>query len=606
MKNKTGFKLYIEAFIWALKCIFKSCLVSSILRIIIDIIIALIPATSISLISHMVEEAGKAYFKVDNNLIYYVTAYFGIIIAKSFFALLGPVMNLHIKRSLKLVYDKQIISAYNDIDYETMQSEKCQNLFLRIGGNLSDKIFNCFFGGISIAQGIISSLSIFYVLRNLSIIYVLFLIAIAAIQFALTLKFQDSYFETNEKYESLKRKSGYYASVLWNPQYSKEIKLFGSFGYLLNKWLLTDTELENSNYRLSEKSDKIQAINITLSAFLIGALTIGCLISIRKGTLVQGDFVAAVLGFSSLIEFVALNIKGGVEYIKSNAYAYSGYLEFLKLKNAYLTQTLATYPNGIRHTIVFENVWFRYSDSEEYVLRNINLQIEIGKSISIVGRNGCGKTTFANLMMGFLKPTKGKIYYDGIDAQTIPANERMKLFAVVKQNFQKYEMSLHDNISIGLPEKYDCPLEEEYLDTLGITTIASRGENGYDMQLGRIKKGAVNLSEGEWQKVAIARALYSHKDILVMDEPTSALDPNMETELYQFLFEITNQKNKTLFLISHRLGSTKITDMILLLENGLIEEKGTFEELMNRRGKYYEMYTTQADWYKEGKNSEAQ
>ncbi|MBQ8440795.1 MAG: ABC transporter ATP-binding protein, partial [Clostridia bacterium] len=256
------------------------------------------------------------------------------------------------------------------------------------------------------------------------------------------------------------------------------------------------------------------------------------------------------------------------------------------------------------HTIVFEHVSFRYPGMERYVLRDINLTIRGGETVVLVGLNGAGKTTLIKLLTRLYDPTEGRILLDGKDLRDYDVKSLYAMFGIIFQDFGKYAVTVEENIRFGDIHK-QADMEEvklaaeqsaakEYIEAL---------PEGYDTPLMRIfEPNGTELSIGQWQKLAVARAFYADSDILILDEPTASLDPMAEQEIFNQFDRL--RADKTTIFVSHRLSSATVADQIVVLGNGGVLENGTHAELIEQRGAYYELFTTQAKRYVEGESRE--
>jgi ATP-binding cassette subfamily B protein len=222
----------------------------------------------------------------------------------------------------------------------------------------------------------------------------------------------------------------------------------------------------------------------------------------------------------------------------------------------------------------------------------VNLTINKGETIAIVGENGAGKSTLARLITGLYLPTKGEVYIDGEDTKTVAADAIFQNISAVFQRYQRYKMTLRQNISIS-SENSDKNIRDA-MSKADIPTDAGSFSDGEDTMLGR-DFGGVDLSGGQWQRIALARSVISSAPLRILDEPTASLDPISESNIYEE-FEQISRGGTTIF-ISHRLGSTKLAKEIFVIENGTIIEKGTHEELMAANGVYAGMYESQRSWY---------
>ena len=253
--------------------------------------------------------------------------------------------------------------------------------------------------------------------------------------------------------------------------------------------------------------------------------------------------------------------------------------------------------HGAEHTIEFQDVSFRYPGTKKDVLQNISFTIEPGQTLALVGLNGAGKTTLIKLLTRLYDPSAGRILLDGKDLKTYDIKSLYQTFGIIFQDFGKYALSVKENIQLGDIHK------DVSMDTVEYAARQSTaGEyieklpSGYDTPLMRIfEQDGLELSIGQWQKLAISRAFYADSDIMILDEPTASLDPMAEQEIFNQFDRLRN--NKTTVFVSHRLSSATIADQILVIEQGCLIEKGSHRELMAQKGKYYDLFTTQSKRY---------
>lgn len=255
---------------------------------------------------------------------------------------------------------------------------------------------------------------------------------------------------------------------------------------------------------------------------------------------------------------------------------------------------------GRTHEIRFEHVCFRYEGSEEDTIRDLNLTIRPGERLALVGPNGAGKTTLIKLLCGLYRPTSGTVYLDGRDIQSLDQRAVFREFAVVFQDVFAFSFPLADNVSCVDCGREDSERLRESLEKAGLWERVQALPKGAQTFMNKdLDEAGVALSGGEVQKLMLARALYKDAPMVILDEPTAALDPIAESEMYERYNELV--QGRTAVFISHRLSSTRFCDRILFLENGRITEEGTHGELMQRGGAYAELFSIQAQYYREQK-----
>lgn len=387
---------------------------------------------------------------------------------------------------------------------------------------------------------------------------------------------------------------GYYFFQLSDFSYGKEIRLYDSAGMMTRKAEAVNEEitgmwrkLGKGQTRYSWGMDIVNALRDGVSYFYIGLLAITKRITV-------GDFSMCVASASELYQGMRGLTFAWMDIAKRCNYA-NQFLKFLEYPAA--LEKGSREVTGETHTIEFSHVGFRYPRSEQYVLKDINLKISSGEHLSVVGLNGAGKTTFIKLLCRLYDVTEGEILVDGVNIKEYSEEAYRKLFAVVFQDFKLFAFTLRENIAFG--ENADDGKINEVLSLAGFYEDAQKLPEGLDTMLYKsFDEHGTELSGGQQQKTAIARALYRDAPIVILDEPTAALDPVAEYDIYRRFDCLVG--NKTAIYISHRLSSCKFCDRIAVFADNTIKEYGTHDELAGKEnGIYAEMFATQAQYYVE-------
>jgi ATP-binding cassette subfamily B protein len=254
-------------------------------------------------------------------------------------------------------------------------------------------------------------------------------------------------------------------------------------------------------------------------------------------------------------------------------------------------------PKAIRKGFEFQDVSFAYPGQTRLVLSNVSFRLEPTERLALVGENGQGKTTIVKLLTRLYDPTGGRILLDGVDLREYDLEDLWKETGVIFQDFMRYDMTAAENIAIGRIEEQDNIFRVRSAAQKSLAEgVIRKLPKGYEQILGRRFEGGVDLSGGEWQKMALARAYLRDAQLLILDEPTAALDAKSEHEVFQRFAELT--KGKMALLISHRFSTVKMADRILVLENGRIAEQGHHDQLLQNKGRYAEMFELQAASYR--------
>jgi len=254
-------------------------------------------------------------------------------------------------------------------------------------------------------------------------------------------------------------------------------------------------------------------------------------------------------------------------------------------------------PRPIREGFEFRNVSFRYPGSPRLVLNGLNFHLRPGERVALIGENGEGKTTIVKLLTRLYDPVEGQVLLDGIDLREYDLEDLYREIGVIFQDFMRYEMTARENIAVGRIERMnDAELLQQSAEKSMATDVLRKLPAGYEQMLGRRFEGGVDLSGGEWQKVALARAYLRDAQVLILDEPTSALDARSEYEVFKRFAELTT--GKMALFISHRFSTVRMADRIVVLEDGRIAEEGDHDTLTSLGGRYAEMFELQAASYR--------
>ncbi len=315
-----------------------------------------------------------------------------------------------------------------------------------------------------------------------------------------------------------------------------------------------------------------------------------------SGAMTAGEVVAFVMYFTSIHNNI-LYVSDDITSLLSRAPMWQQLFDFLDIPDEKYKGTIPTEKrDDNEYEFEFKHVYFKYPDSEDYVLKDVNLKWRIGEKMALVGKNGCGKSTLVKLLCRLYDPTEGEITLNGIDIKKYKYEEYMALFSVVFQDSKLFSFSLAENVAADM--EYDAELVESCVRKAGLSERLDTMENGIETCLYKdFDDKGVEISGGEMQKLCLARAIYKGSPFIVLDEPTAALDPISEHDIYTKFNGIVG--TRTAIYISHRLSSCRFCDEITVMDNGRIAECGSHDELLGKGGVYKELWTAQAEYYKD-------
>jgi ATP-binding cassette subfamily B protein len=386
---------------------------------------------------------------------------------------------------------------------------------------------------------------------------------------------------------------------------AKEVQMFGLAPWLTERYRVLAQRFYDENKTLSIRRGVVSALLSILGT--IGYYAAYVLILIRA---VRGEITPGTLVFLSASFARGRDTIQGILLSASNVYEQALYLRdlfvFLDMRPTIASPPDARpVPKPIREGFVFENVSFKYPGNDRWALRDVSFSLHPGERVALVGENGAGKTTLTKLLARLYEPTEGRILLDGVDLREYDLADLRHAIGVIFQDFVRYDMRFDENIGVGEIESVRDALDRnngvpESIQIAATNSLAAsllpRFEKGYQQMLGRRFEEGVDLSGGEWQKIALARAYLRDAQVLILDEPTAALDARAEYEVFLRFSELV--AGRMAILISHRFSTVRMADRIIVLEQGSVMEQGTHEELLERRGLYEELFRMQAAGYR--------
>ena len=454
---------------------------------------------------------------------------------------------------------------------------------------------------LNVISSIISLISFIVILIGVSplapLIIFIFSIPGAVINFI----YRSKYFKYVVGRSTDRRKLNYFSNLVVNKDLAKEVRIFDLSDFLIVKYNNVFDGYFKGMQKLFVHEGLWHVLVSFCSTAVSGALFVYIAYGVANGQFEIGDY-SLYTGALNSITTSAASLIATTATIYEGTLFIDNLITFLKEKK----NIKALSGDGIKvnrntdHTIKFDNVSFSYPDSDKLVIKNMSFEIKPKETVVIVGLNGAGKTTLVKLLTRLYDPTSGTIYLDGKDIREYNVKDLYDTFGIIFQDFGKYALTVTDNIAFGDIEK---PID---IDKIKLSAKKSNAEDfienlpkKYDTYLTKyFEDDAIEPSIGQWQRLSIARAFYGDSEIMILDEPTASLDPIAEQEIFSHFDELS--KDKTTIFVSHKLSSATIASKILVIENGELIETGTHKELMEAKGKYHTLFTTQAEKYIKG------
>ena len=401
----------------------------------------------------------------------------------------------------------------------------------------------------------------------------------------------------NFRQTSVRRQLDYLRILGGSKEAAKELKLFGLKDFLTARFKVLSTQVYDEDVALARRKVTMGSL---LSAIGTAGYYTAYVFAVWKT--VTGEFTLGTLTFlANAIRDASSNLQqtfSTLSTIADQALFLTDLIAFFEMRPTIESKPNALpAPRPIQRGFEFRNVSFRYPGSSRLVLNGLNFHLRPGERVALIGENGEGKTTIVKLLTRLYDPAEGQVLLDGVDLREYSLEDLYREIGVIFQDFMRYEMTARENIAVGRIEQIDnLALLQQSAQKSMADEVVAKLSSGYEQMLGRRFEGGVDLSGGEWQKVALARAYLRDAQVLILDEPTSALDARSEYEVFQRFAELT--AGKMALFISHRFSTVRMADRIVVLEHGKIAEEGDHDALTQLGGRYAEMFELQAASYR--------
>lgn len=494
----------------------------------------------------------------------------------------------------RLTYQVELIEKRGRLAYCHIENQDTYDLIKRITDPADTQIFDQFDKALALNDVFFQVISLLVILI-VNVWWAAFLILICSIPAVyFGIKAGKSTYAAGRDASKIERKAYYLTEVCNKRDSALERTLFG-YGSKMTEQLWERFETARSyKHKTRVKSEIETAISTVLINLIAGAISLILLQPLASSIMTIGLYISLVTACITLansffwLPWQLRDFTQHLEYLKE----LSQFSQLEEIKNPFTTLC----GKGFEfQQLEFKCVTFTYPGTSKVILNHISFIMVPGKHYAFVGENGAGKTTVIKLLTGQYHNYEGEILLNGKELKEYPTSELKTIFSVVYQDFAKYQISIKENILIGHWGAVTDAMLDDVIHRLELGELIAKLPKGLNTMLGKIAEDGVDVSGGQWQRIALARTVVNPAPIKILDEPTAALDPISESHLYH-QFEKMIASHTSIF-ISHRLGSIKLADEILVFDEGMITEKGSHEMLMSKNGKYAEMYKSQLEWY---------
>jgi ABC-type multidrug transport system fused ATPase/permease subunit len=498
---------------------------------------------------------------------------------------------IRIKQVLYDDFSRTMLDKLTRVEYRFFEQADTYDTIQRMGNAPQEKLLKVFVTIVALVSGFIGAVGYTLIFIRLSALFViaghLVLILMMYLNYRAIMMMNSLYEEQTPRERMLE----YYGKILGDKRSLFELKTCNGIDYILKKRrALADVLVKDRRKRII-RSQLIWGSGIVMIVVWL-AVVIGFLIyHIAAGTVTVGLFVSilasvtSILGcFTGLAENLAELAKTGIQVKHYNRF--TGFPE--EPAGSQAVSMGPPFPPRIR----FEEVSFAYPGTDKNILDGVSFELAPGTKLALVGENGAGKSTIVKLLCGLYLPDRGRVTINGADLRDISGEERQRLFSVVFQDYVNYQFTVRENIALG---DSSCVYNDEEIRAALSRGLSGEFEGRLDMALGKLDEHGMDLSGGQWQRLALARACLRENGLLILDEPTASMDPIAENALYTSFVSI--MENRGCILVSHRLAVAKLMDRIIVLDEGRITEQGRHDDLVSGGGLYARMFASQSQWY---------
>ena len=583
----------------SIKIVFKVDFISSFLILLLKMIVAIIPTIQLVIVAKFLDySVAVANKQKDIKEVMYLLIIMVLLLSSQWICrLIIQLMSERLELNIRKKFKSELIYKQASIKYKYMENLEKRDLIFRVTKDSEYKIKAAYIDLLDFIQLILRIFGIILILTIEVWWTGIFIVAISIPCFKIAIKSGQEGYDAEKEVSKINRINEYYKCILQNRDSSVERNIFRYENEISSRY---KEQYEFSRkYKTKVKLKWYIRMKIgSISTLLLSTIIVSVLLKLTLTYKISlGMFMSLVNSIFSLIQSMSWDLTS---LIDANTRHIEFFKELFKFMSLEEVEDIGCDPDISSITfekLEFKNVSFTYPGTDKQILKNVSFVINDKNSYAFVGKNGAGKSTIVKLIIGLYDEYEGEILINNHSIEKLTTGQRKTLVSIVFQDFARYPISAYDNIVIGnLKERENIKERvEEAINVTNLKETLDRLPKGINTLLGKVKKNSVDISGGEWQKIAFSRAIIQEAPIRILDEPTSAIDPIAEVELYNQFENLS--LGKTTILISHRLASIKYVNCIFVIDDCKVIEQGTHEELISLEGKYKEMYTSQSKWY---------
>lgn len=589
-KDKRGSKALWRAY----KLIFKTAPIMSILYLLIVTLAGLAPTGMAIAMGRLVDKTIGVVRGVGTETAVYYAAIILIGVA-TFNFVAEPItwwMRQWISFKLDGELNEMIVDKHSRLAYWRLEDKESLDLVKQIEKSTLDQFRNSLMAINRMGTVSISAISALVTIT----IYVWWVVPVVFLVIYPLIKISSrGAKETYDQSKALNEKGRYVQmldSVLLGKESAKERYLFDYSDYYNKIDYDTFSEITSAEFAVQKRWFIRSKTFSSVFSLIVLVVALVLLKPIAGGTMTFGIYSSVIALVASLVNTVGWVIPNTMDTFISSSLFFKDFYKFMDFEEE--SEGLER-PESVPafKSLEFRDVHFTYPGTDREILKGMNFKMKEGHHYSLVGENGSGKSTVIKLMLGLYDNYDGQILINGKDARELPLNIRRSIFSAIFQDYVIFGTSIKNNIAMGFKDRETKV--DDAIDDLDLREMINKMPDGVETEIGKLDDKGLDLSGGQRQRIALARAIVSDSPVVILDEPTAAMDPMSESKLYEKMGKIT--KGRTTVFISHRLGSTSLSDKIFLFKNGQVFEEGTHDEMMAKNGDYYAMYSSQKEWY---------